>query len=562
MRSRHLFFMVGWLMSAKNRFRQLLRAFGFALISFGISAPGSAWAQHTVQDFTTQYPEPPPPDRFTVGGPASVRSDDGWDGNYMRLTPSAGSQQGTVFFDQTFSGTYDQITFSFQLRVDQSVNSGADGFGFAYLNSALHGTTGPSPIAPTFGEEPNLAGSFGIGFDTYNNGASDSNAEGSVSLHFNGASIGGSVPLDGTFNLESGLVITAFMDVQYFPAEGGSRVTVVLDDSFGGGSTFLTAYESVLVPGLAPYDGRIAYGARTGGAWNRQSIDNITADLVAGATTQSFSENFEVPPAFDPFVVGGTPFTLKNHGFQPRIESDVPGGTGVQPARLRLTDEAASLSSSIAFDQTSTNTQRIEAGFDLRITDGLALGRADGMSFMLLDAADYGTTGNTLPDGYQAFELPAFANALGVGFDTYTDGLGDGDQCVDCTGNIGNAINIYWNAALAAKVTLPLADINLGGGQFHHADVVVEEAVGGVNVSVTLTDGLDGSVHTPFVNQFVAGVVFDGGARAAFGARTGGAADFHELDNVNIQHVPEPSTWALVVIGSLGLVVARRRHRS
>jgi hypothetical protein len=548
-------------MSANVWISKLLRLSGCALVSIGIAVPDDSWAQNTVQDFTTNFPEPPAPDRFTLGGPAAVRSDDGWDGNYMRLTPATGSQQGTVFFDQVFSGSYDQLTFSFQLRVDQPGGGGADGFGFAYLRSSNHGTTGPSPINPTFGEEPNLLGSLGVGFDTYNNGASDNNAEGSVSLHYNGVPIGSSVNLAGFFNLESGLVITAFMGVQNSPSEGGSRVTVVLDDTFGGGSTFLTAYDSVLIPGLTPYDGRMAFGARTGGAWNRQSIDNVAAELTLGATTQSYSENFEVPASFDPHVVGGTPFTLKNHGFQPRLQSNTPGASGVQPAFLRLTDEAASLSSSIAFDQTSTNTQRIEAGFDLRITDvGGALGRADGMSFMLLDAARYGSTGNTLPDPYQAFELPAFEEVLGVGFDTYTGGA-DGDGCVDCTGNVGNAINIYWNMALAAKVTLPLAEINLGNGQYHHADVIVEEAVGGVNVTVTLTDGLDGSVHTPFVNQFVAGVVFDGGARAAFGARTGGAADFHDLDNVNIQHVPEPSTWALAAIGSLGLIAVRRRRR-
>jgi hypothetical protein len=337
---------------------------------------------------------------------------------------------------------------------------------------------------------------------------------------------------------------------------------VVLDDTFGGGTTFLPAYDNVLIPGLTPYDGRMAFGARTGGAWNRQSIDNVTMDIDLGGETDNYSENFEVPAAFDPFVVGGTPFTPKNHGFQPRLTSDVPGGTGVQPAFVRLTDEGASFSSSIAFDQTSTNTQGIHASFDIRVTDGGALGGADGLSFMLLDAADYGTTGNTLPDGAQSFEEPNFPNVFGVGFDTYAGGPGNPDSCPDCPGSRGNAVSLHWNGSTIAEVAMPLADINLSGGLYQHADVFVEEVAGGALVTVQLTDGLDGSVHVPFNAFFVPGVAFDGGARAAFGARTGGEADFHDLDNVNIQYVPEPSTWALAVIGGMGIAVLRRRRAS
>jgi hypothetical protein len=491
-----------------------------------------------------------------------VRSDGGWDGNYMQLTPAVGSQQGTVFFDQVFGGSYDSLNIAFQLRVDQGGNGGADGFGFAYLDSSVHGTTGASPVAPTFGEEPNLAGSLGIGFDTFNNGAGDANAEGSVSLHFNGAQVGGAVSLDGIFNLESGLVITAVMLVQPSPGEGGSRVSVILDDTFGGGTTFLPAFDNVLIPGVTPYDGRMAFGARTGGAWNRQAIDNVSAELISGGSSQSYFEDFEVPATFDPFVVGGTPFTPKTHSVTPQLVPDVAGGTGVQPAFLRLTSEVGDQSSSIAFDQTSTATKQIVASFDLRVTDTGAAARADGLSFMLLDAAVHGTSGNTLPDGYVAFEEPNIAGALGIGFDTFAGDAAQPDFCADCTGNIGNAVSVHWNGATVAEVTFPLAEINLAAGVYHNALVIVDEAAGGAVVTVALTDGTDGSVTIPIAGLFVPGIAFDGGARAAFGARTGGAADFHDIDNVNIQYVPEPSSWALAAIGAIGLVARFRRRRA
>lgn len=539
-------------MVAKFRLWQS-RCFSLAAL---FALAGTVSAADTNQPFVGDFPAPA---QFVTGGSASLQASGGWDGRYMQLTPAAGGLQGTAFFNDVFDGAYDELNITFQLRVDQGGNGGADGFGFAYLDTALHGTTGASPSAPTFGEEPNLLGSLGIGFDTFNNGAGDANAEGSVSLHFNGSQVGSAVSLDGTFTLESGLVITAFMQVVPSPGEGGSRVTVILDDTFGGGTTFLPAFSDVLIPGMTAYEGRMAFGARTGGAWNRQAIDNVEATHISGAGTQSYFENFEVE---SPTVIGGTPFTAKNHGFEPFPAPEVTGATGVQPGVMRLTTEGPSQASSIAFDQTSTSTQQIVAGFDLRVTDTGAAARADGLAFMLLDAADYGTTGNTLPDGYQAFEEPNFANALGIAFDTFSGGPGNPDFCADCVGNVGNAVSIHWNGTTVAEATLPLAEINLAAGAFHHADVSVTEAPGGVSISVALTDGTDGSVSVPFADFFVPGVAFDGGARAAFAARTGGAADFHDIDNVNVQYIPEPSTWVLATCGALGLALVRRRRKA
>ena len=62
--------------------------------------------------------------------------------------------------------------------------SRADGLGFALLPTALYGTNGP-PIGPFtgFGEEPNLPGAIGVGFDIYQNTGEPNNNH--VSLHFN-----------------------------------------------------------------------------------------------------------------------------------------------------------------------------------------------------------------------------------------------------------------------------------------------------------------------------------------------------------------------------------------
>ena len=78
-----------------------------------------------------------------------------------------------------------------------------------------------------------------------------------------------------------------------------------------------------------------------------------------------------------------------------------------------------------------------------------------------------------------------------------------------------------------------------------------------------LVDAADGSVHAPFDNVFVPGLAFPNGARLGFAARTGGAADEFNIDNVNVQFIPEPSSVALAIVAVLaGLTVAYRRRRA
>ncbi|MCA9211992.1 MAG: PEP-CTERM sorting domain-containing protein [Planctomycetales bacterium] len=109
---------------------------------------------------------------------------DGW----LRVgSDGIGSQQNNVSWDEQYGGGYTSAVHSFQIRIsegDPTANDKADGFGWKYVNSDLHGTTGAMYTA---GEEPNLAGSLGVGFDIWNNGDMDNNATTSVSLHYDGA---------------------------------------------------------------------------------------------------------------------------------------------------------------------------------------------------------------------------------------------------------------------------------------------------------------------------------------------------------------------------------------
>ncbi len=99
------------------------------------------------------------------------------------------SQQNNVSWDEVFSAPYVNVVHNFDIRIsegDPNANDKADGFGWKYVNSGLHGTTGAMYTA---GEEPNLPGTLGVGFDIWDNGAQDNGANTSVSLHWDGSLI-------------------------------------------------------------------------------------------------------------------------------------------------------------------------------------------------------------------------------------------------------------------------------------------------------------------------------------------------------------------------------------
>jgi hypothetical protein len=228
---------------------------------------------------------------FQQNGPApppSIQTAGGWDGGYINMTQEVNSQNNQVAFDQLVTGSYKQMKFDFDFRFSPGIGGGADGVGFVYANSANHGTTG---AVPAFSEEANLAGSFGVGFDTFNNTDLNDGGENTVSLHYNATTLA-SATIDGSVlgSFEDNNVHHASISV--VPVAGGSNVSITVSKDAGS----LTVFDNYFIAGLNPYDGRMTFNARTGGANSKQDLDNIQLIHVAGANDPTTTVLYEFIP--------------------------------------------------------------------------------------------------------------------------------------------------------------------------------------------------------------------------------------------------------------------------
>ena len=490
----------------------------------GLATNNAASAADTIQDFDAIFPNSPPPLRFIltqsgVDPGASLSNQDDWSGQFLRLTQDVNSQQNHAAWNQVYAGSYEQLQIDMDFRVSVGNGGGADGLGVAYLNSSVFGST-TSSLTPTWtAEEPSLISSFGVGFDTWENGTD--NGQNTVSLHWNNnVLLSESIDFDDDiFTFEDGIERKASIVVT--PSGAGSQVTVSITE----GSTTITPIDE-FVNGLLPYDGRIAIGARTGGANANHDIDNVrlTVTPVGGTATQRMLEQFNdlpVPPNVDtPTLLGGTPYSVARYGTAPDPSLVQGNGPDLTDGFVRVAQQSGSQFNSIAFDKTAdTMEDTVTAEFDFRIWDEADIsGSADGFSFLLVPTDVYDDAGPIPTMG--AAEDPVLAGAFGIGFDTYDNdeeggvdpdnGCGAGGACVD---RRANHVSLYWDGQMVGDFAwIDRDEFALVNDTWNHATVTLEQAEGGANVSLLVTDGTNGQLHTIFEDEFVEGLEFPEGA--------------------------------------------------
>jgi hypothetical protein len=212
-------------------------------------------------------------------GPApTIEPADGNPGGFLQITTNENSIHNFVPFDQTDPGTFPFVIFSLDFRFDNLGAGGADGFSFSLMDTSIFGTTGGLTGAPFTAEDPSSFGVLGFGFDTWGNAAPtdfvDPNtlAEfganySEISLFFNGGSpkarIDDTRLLPTPLDLKDGAWHTASGLVEF----DAGRASLSVDG--------IVIFDRVLVDELVPFDSRVNFASRTGGANERTSIDNV-----------------------------------------------------------------------------------------------------------------------------------------------------------------------------------------------------------------------------------------------------------------------------------------------
>jgi hypothetical protein len=246
------------------------------------------------------------------------------------------------------------------------------------------------------------------------------------------------------------------------------------------------------------------------------------------------------------FDGGGTPYTFAN--FSGPAATVLAGGPTGNFLRLAYATDGWT-TNTVAFDRTDAGAfDTVVVDFDFRMGLGT---RADGIGFALLNTATLGTTGaGPVVDGEANV-----ANSLSVGFDIFNNDYVFGPVVEPSN----NHVSLRFNGFLTA-VPVDTATLDLANNLFNHAQVTVQAAGAGSNVTMTLTPN-GGVAFTPINAFYVAGLTpYE--SRLSFGAGTGAEMSNHDIDNISATFsntVPEPSAWLLASCGALIVIVHRRR---
>ncbi len=500
-----------------------------------------------------------------------------WEENgYVTVTPGEGGLNGGFFTNAIGKGSYESLQISFDLRLSEtSENGGADGYGFALLPTEIYGSsiTGNNPA---FSEEVNLTGAFGLGFDTFDNNDADRIPidetvpdaatgdrfnESSISVHWDGNLLGSiyGPAQDPPFNLEV-MTGSSNFNVNLFivPIAGDSAVTLTLTNLDSGDT--LVPFANLEMPGMDIQDYRIGFRGRTGGAWNKQEVGNVTIIEDEGdPIVLTLGEPGVIPrPSL---VDGGTPFfglgAEGRHasGEGPLLQADGEP-VGEVDGYLSLTQALGAEQNFITFASTENGTRlglggrtggaaddyqidnveqtstasKITTEFDFRAIRGSG---ADGFSVVMVNSEDYPddetpVVGTATVEGWNVAEEPLISGGLGVGFKTFEN----------------EELRLRYDGQELETVEEPT--VQIVNGEWQHVTLVTEacerDAAEGLCVTMTM-EGFDSSgdaaTDVPFNDVFIAGaslgnLVIGGGGELAGDITGDGKVDAADLNIIGI----------------------------
>jgi hypothetical protein len=214
-------------------------------------------------------------------------------GQLYLLSPFQKNTTNAIGFDRTAEGLHQKVKVSFDLEISK----GREGVGFALLSTKDHGTTGEAPEVEAW-EEPNLKGSFGVGFDISNPPTKDwfdehgnvyGRPEREVSLHWDGIE---------QFNKR-----TSFE----FRGTGVIPVEILVEQTTGGSLVSVTmrgnrVYDQQFVAEMHPYEARAAFGGRASEQNAEATVDNISIEWLEPSQTPPIPTRV---PVMDKQVVNG-----------------------------------------------------------------------------------------------------------------------------------------------------------------------------------------------------------------------------------------------------------------
>ena len=138
-----------------------------------------------------------------------------------------------------------------------------------------YGDHGAGPYPSGSAEKPNVPNTFGIGFDVYPPGTNQ------ITLHWDDEEVE-SVDVDpAMINISDGSFSHIEIKLE-FVASGAFVSLSLWPDIYGSGGSEVVVYQEQFIEDLEPYEYRVEFAGRTGGASADIDIDNIKVVPVEG----------------------------------------------------------------------------------------------------------------------------------------------------------------------------------------------------------------------------------------------------------------------------------------